>query len=428
MNPIGVGIIGSGSWGRKVAAAYLNAERKGRLKLLKVYDNSIASLGTLLMDHETASIGESRLSIDVQDILRSNDISAVHIATPSQTHATFAKMALEAGKNVLIENPIALNTIECRELFDLAGRRGLVFEQDNYVRFDRSVQAASDMIRKGDLGQVLYAGVQWTDAARPCDRDVLFELGHAPIEILNVLLGTWPNELSGIAGAYTKCTHNDLVHVFAQYPDETFAVIELNGLHPRKLREILVVGSSATLNVDCSNQRVVEYSGGKKIEVPVVPSNVIDCEVDRFIDRIVHGELGADALSIKTVEILEEIQASLWTKVPSITQFGRGKNATLSEAPCLETAVGLLEIVHKGANKTPIENEGEINPDLVRRYFVMLEKIGLVDSWELSNQEKTYSLTTKGLQFLVDYYESQRLGEITDNTRRVLQAVGLGTI
>lgn len=427
MNQIGVGIIGSGRWGRKLAAGYLDAERKGSVKLVKVCDTSVAALGTLLMNHETASIGEDRLSVDIRDIMENAEISAVHIATPSPTHSTLVRMGLEAGKNVFVEKPISLNSLECHELIDLAAEKGLVIQESNY-RFDRVVQAASEMVERGDLGSILYVGVQWTDASHVTGGDVLFELGPAPIVILNLLLGAWPKDVSGVAGAYRKSTHNELVHVFAQFPDEIFVHIELNGLHPREIKEVFIVGSHSTLDVDFSNQRIVEYSTSKTTEVPVKPSDTIACEIDHFVDRIVHADFAVDPAMIQTVETLEAVQSSLWTKVPSVNQSNNPQKAVKSEMPSLETAVGLLEIVHKGTNKTPIKNEGEINPDLVRRYFVMLEKIGLVDGWNESNQEKTYSLTTKGLQFLVDYYESQRLGEITDNTRRILQAVGLGSV
>jgi len=427
LNPIGVGIVGAGNWGRKVAAGYLDAERRGRVKLVKVCDNSVASLGALLIEHETASIEESRLSVDIRDIMESAEISAVHVATPSATHSALVRTALEAGKNVLVETPISLNSLECNELIGIAAKKGLIIEDCNYGRFNRAVQAATEMVRKGDLGSILYVGIQWADAAHVIGRDILFELGPSPIGILNLLLGTCPKELSGVAGAYRKFTHNEIINIFAQYPDEIFAHIELNGLHPRQIGEVFIVGSLATLDVDCSNQRIVEYSASKITEVPVLPSDTIADEIDHFVDRITHGD-PVDSAMTQTVETLEAIQSCLWTKVPSINQFDRAKRVNESEMPNLETAVGLLEIVHKGANKTPIENEGELNPDLVRRYFMMLEKIGLVESWDRANEEKTYSLTTKGLQFLVDYYESQRLGEITDNTRRILQAVGLGRI
>ena len=429
MNPIGVGILGAGDWGRKLAARYLDAEQDGRVRLVKICDVSVAALGELLMAHGTASINADRLSLEVRDIMQNVEISTVHIATPCSTHSAFSRLALESGKNVFVEKPISLNSFECRELIDLAAEKGLIIEEGNYTRFNRALQATREIVRRGDVGKIRYARVQWSSAAK-LSEDVLFDLGPEPIDVLGSLLGESPNEVSGVSGSYRRLAYNELVHIFAQYPDGVFAHIELNGLHPRAMKEVVIVGSDSTLDVDCLNQRIVQYSEGKITEIPITPTDTIAGEIRHCIDRIAHGRFGVDPATVRTIGILETVQSSLWTRVPRINHRDilQKPDHVGEQIPILETAVGLLEIVHKGANKTPIMNEGELNPDLVKRYFMMLEKIGLVDGGAKSNQEKTYALTTKGLQFLIDYYESQRLGEITDNTRRVLQAVGLGTV
>jgi len=389
----------------------------------------VAALGELLLAHDTSSVGEDRLTLDIRDIMQNAEISAVHIATPCSTHSAFVRMALEAEKNVLVEKPISFRSLECQELIDLAAEKGLVIQEVDDARFNRAVRTAREIVKRGDIGLIQYARAQWTETAKSSDADVLFDLGPEPIGILEFLIGESPREVSGVSGSYRGSKHDELVHIFAQYPNGVFAHVELNGLHPRTIREVIIVGSQATLDVDCANQRLIQYSAGKITKVPITPTDTIPDEIHRFTGRIVQDDLVVDPITVKSIETLETIRSSLWTRVPRLnhTDLSQNINHDDADAPTLETAVGLLEIVHSGANKTPILNQGELNPDLVRRYFVMLEKIGLVDSDTKSNQEKTYILTTKGLQFLIDYYESQRLGEITDNTRRVLQAVGLGT-
>ena len=429
MKVIGVGIIGAGIWGRRLVAKYLDAEHNGHVRLVKVCDISVAALGELLLAHDTSSVGQDRLTLDIRDIMQNAEISAVHIATPCSTHSAFVRMALEAEKNVLVEKPISFRSLECQELIDLAAEKGLVIQEVDDARFNRAVRTAREIVKRGDIGLIQYARAQWTETAKSSDADVLFDLGPEPIGILEFLIGESPREVSGVSGSYRGSKHDELVHIFAQYPNGVFAHVELNGLHPRTIREVIIVGSQATLDVDCANQRLIQYSAGKITKVPITPTDTIPNEIHRFTGRIVQDDLVVDPITVKSIETLETIRSSLWTRVPRLnhTDLSQNINHDDADAPTLETAVGLLEIVHSGANKTPILNQGELNPDLVRRYFVMLEKIGLVDSDTKSNQEKTYILTTKGLQFLIDYYESQRLGEITDNTRRVLQAVGLGT-
>jgi len=194
------------------------------------------------------------------------------------------------------------------------------------------------------------------------------------------------------------------------------------------VREIFVVGSQATLVVDCTNQRINKRCGGISYEIPVIASNTIASEIDHFVDKILHGDLAADYTGSRTVETLEAVRSSLWRRVPRVARSESEKSPSHHEMPNLETAAGLLEIVHKGTNNTPVTSPDDLDPDLTQRYFMMLEKIGLVEGRSRANsEEKVYCITTKGLQFLTDFYESERLGEITDNTRRVLEAVGLGT-
>ena len=289
------------------------------------------------------------------------------------------------------------------------------------------MQAAGEMLRRGDIGKVSYVRVQWTDPINLADGDIIFDLGPEPFDILNLLLGTWPSELSGVAGTYRNSKHDEIVHIFAEYPDHILAHIELSRLHPRKVRELFVVGSQATLVVDCTNQRILQRSADKNTEIPLTASNTIASEIDHFVDKIQHGDLAAEHTASRTVETLEVVRSSLWRRVPKVARLESEKSPSKHEMPSLETAAGLLEIVHKGTNNTPVTNQG-LNPDLAQRYFIMLEKIGLVESGSRANsEEKVYSITTKGLQFLNDFYESERLGEITRNTRRVLEAVGLGT-
>jgi len=117
---VGVAVIGAGYWGTKLVTEYLAAEEKGKVRLVKVCDRSISALGALLIRKETVSLGQERLTQDISEVLHDPEISAVHIATPNPTHFEIARIALEAGKNVLLEKPMTLKSRESYELLDLA--------------------------------------------------------------------------------------------------------------------------------------------------------------------------------------------------------------------------------------------------------------------------------------------------------------------
>ena len=314
-DPTGVAIIGAGYWGRKLAGEYLAAERAGRVKVIKVCDESIAALGALLITKETASIGQERLTQNIRDVMEDPEISAVHVATPNDTHFPIAKMALEAGKNVLVEKPMTLKSHESYELTGLASAKGLVIEVGHLFRFNKALQVATDILKTRDIGKIFYIRIQWTDQGLFPHRDIIFDLGPHPVDILNQLLGTWPQDVSGVGRAYRNSqSHNEVAYIFAQFPNDIFAHIELSWLHPHKTREVTIIGSEGSLVVDCMTQRLVRHYVDEAYEIPVTPSNTIASEIEHFVSRIERADIAVDLTGPRTVETLEAIHGSLWER------------------------------------------------------------------------------------------------------------------
>ena len=313
--PIGVGIVGAGQLGRKLAAEYLTVQRRGKIKLIKVCDSSVGALGALLITKETSSITQERLTQDVHDLLDNPDIAIVHIATPSETHYELAKMALEAGKNVLVEKPMTMNSREAYDLVDVAKEGGLLVEVSHAIRFNRAVQVASEMLNGGELGKVFYIRIHWTDQTSLPDKDIIFNLGQNPLDILNLLLDAWPKDVSGVGKAYRNSgTHNDVAYIFAEYPNGIFAHIELSWLNPRDVREVTIVGSEGSLVVDCINQRLTQHFLDTTYEIPVTPNNNLASQIEHFADRVARGDLTIDLTGARTVETLQAISRSLSQK------------------------------------------------------------------------------------------------------------------
>ena len=302
--------------GRKLAAEYLTVQRRGKIKLLKVCDSSIAALGALLITKETSSITQEMLTQDVQDILNNADIAIVHIATPNQTHYELAKMALEAGKNVIVEKPMTLSSYESYDLVDVAKEKELLIEISHAIRFNRALQVANEMLNGGELGKLFYIKVHWTDQTPHPDKDIIFNLGQNPLDILNLLLGAWPKDVSGVGKAYRNSgTHNDVAYIFAEYPNGIFAHIKLSWLNPRNVREVTIVGSEGSLIVDCLTQRLVQHHLDTTYEIPVTPGySLVASQIERFAGRVARGDCTVDLTGPRTVETLEAISRSLSEK------------------------------------------------------------------------------------------------------------------
>jgi len=97
----------------------------------------------------------------VEDMLQSADIELVIVNTPVQTHFEYVKMALEAGKNVIVEKPFTVNVSEAEELVRLAEEKGLFLSVYQNRRFDRDFLQVQKMINENKLGHIKEAEIRF---------------------------------------------------------------------------------------------------------------------------------------------------------------------------------------------------------------------------------------------------------------------------
>jgi predicted dehydrogenase len=97
---------------------------------------------------------ETEIYRSVEEMLENADIELVVVNTPVQTHFEYAKMALEAGKNVVVEKPFTVNVAEAEELAKLAEEKKLFVSVYQNRRFDRDYLQVQKIINEGKLGNI----------------------------------------------------------------------------------------------------------------------------------------------------------------------------------------------------------------------------------------------------------------------------------
>jgi predicted dehydrogenase len=147
MKPIRTAIFGTGFMGR----VHLEAVR--RLEFVEAA--AIAGRNADAAQRLGAGFSVPTIATDYRDVLRDPAIDAVHICTPNAQHFPMAKDALQAGKHVLCEKPLATSVQEAEELVSLAGRHRLRNCVCHNLRFYPMVQQMRRLREAGDLGEIL---------------------------------------------------------------------------------------------------------------------------------------------------------------------------------------------------------------------------------------------------------------------------------
>lgn len=104
---------------------------------------------------------EAAIYRSVEEMLQNADVELIIINTPVQTHYEYARKALEAGKNIIVEKPFTVNVEEAEELVKLAEEKGLFLSVYQNRRFDRDFQQVKNIVNDGKLGNIKEAEIRF---------------------------------------------------------------------------------------------------------------------------------------------------------------------------------------------------------------------------------------------------------------------------
>ena len=231
-----INFIGLGHWGPNLVRAFINSQRA---TVGVVCDLSESRLATIHRNISTS------IRTSTNPLVAATDPSAdaVVIATPTNTHFTLAQKALEAGKHVLVEKPLAGNVDDAEALVDLAQKHGRLLAVGHVFLFNNGIRAVKNLIARGDLGSVRYIFSTRTNLG-PFRTDVnaLWDLGAHDVSIFNYWLDASPREATAYGTSYLTPGVEDVVVANFNYPRQVQACVHASWLNPQKVREITVVG------------------------------------------------------------------------------------------------------------------------------------------------------------------------------------------
>jgi predicted dehydrogenase len=202
---------------------------------------------------------------DVAPVLADPEVSGVVIATPAGSHFALAKAALEAGKHVFVEKPLATTVAEVDELGAIAQARGLVVMVGHTFLYNSAVRYVRGLIERGELGEIRYIYSQRLNLGRiRSDIDALWNFAPHDISIIQYWLGD-PEPLSVVRSGmdYMQSGVDDVVFLNIKYPGKIMANIHVSWLDPQKVRKMIVVGSKKmVIYDDVAEDKIAIYDKG----------------------------------------------------------------------------------------------------------------------------------------------------------------------
>ena len=191
-----------------------------------------------------------------EDVLEDESIDAVVIATPVSTHYELALAALEAGKHVFVEKPMAGSSNEAEKLIRAAEERGLTLMPGHTFLYSPPVNVVRRADPSGELGEIYFISTSRVNLGlHQPDVSVIWDLGPHDFSILRYWLGDTPTEVSALARSCIVPGVPDVAFVNLEFASGTIAHVELSWLAPSKLRRTAIVGSREDGRVRRHEQR-----------------------------------------------------------------------------------------------------------------------------------------------------------------------------
>jgi predicted dehydrogenase len=298
--PVRTAVVGLGYWGPNLVR---NLNELPAAELVSVCDARPDALQSIGNRYPAV-----RLLTHYDHLLEDPTIEAVVVATPVSTHHDLAAAALEAGKHVFVEKPLAASTEEALDLVELARARDLVLMPGHTFLYSPPVNTVRDLIVSGDLGEIYFVSTSRVNLGlHQPDVSVAWDLGPHDFSILRYWLDETPRLVSATSRACIFPSIADVAFIALEFESGVIAHVELSWLAPSKLRRTTVVASrKMVVYDDTSNEPVRIFDSGV---VPREPESFGEYQLSYRTGDIVSPNVAvAEPLSLELADFCASIR------------------------------------------------------------------------------------------------------------------------
>ena len=257
--PLRIGVAGAGHFGRYHA---LKVTAAARSRLAGIYDPDVERAKTVGWEAGAPAMG-------LDDLLAASD--ALVIAAPAEAHYDLAMQALQAGKHVLVEKPIAATLDQADEMATLARKAKLVLQVGHLERFSAAYQAMA-----GRVASPLYIEATRIAPFKPRGTDVSVIL-DLMIHDLDLVLALVDSDIDSVdaVGAPVASPHEDIANARLRFHNGAVATITASRISPKTERRMRIFGQDSYLAVDFAARTLTVVGQGSGHAVPGLPGFAI---------------------------------------------------------------------------------------------------------------------------------------------------------
>jgi len=228
-----VAVVGAGAWGKNLVRNY---HALGVLARVCEVDPKTAARHTAL--HPDVPVTD-----DFEAVLKDPAIHGIVIATPVELHYSMARRALEAGKDVFVEKPMAINPEKGADLVALSNERGLILMVGHILLYHPAVLKLKEIVDRGEMGRIHYIYSNRLNLGKVRQvENILWSFAPHDISVILMLVGRTPLSVSAHGGSYLQPEVADVTVTNLRFADGVRAHIFVSWLHPYKEQRLVVVG------------------------------------------------------------------------------------------------------------------------------------------------------------------------------------------
>jgi UDP-2-acetamido-3-amino-2,3-dideoxy-glucuronate N-acetyltransferase len=314
-----VAVVGCGNWGKNLAR---NFWRLGAL-------GWICDSDPFVLEAQRAAYPTVHLTDDFRAVLDADAPPGVVIASPTTAHYDHVAAALQAGKDVLVEKPLALRYRDGAELVERARKRGNVLMVGHVLEYHPAIDALKSLVRTGELGALRYIYSNRLNLGKiRREENILWSFAPHDISIITSLVGDGPVTVAASGGSYLQKGITDVTVTSLTFAGGIRGHIFVSWLHPHKEQRLTVIGDRkmAIFDDTLSEGKLrildtgIEWNDGSPVSwarpettIQLDPKEPLELECAQFLRSMATREepVTGGENALRVLKVLEAAQISL---------------------------------------------------------------------------------------------------------------------